>query len=37
VAGLFACNAMVGIVRRGKLWTFALYCAVVGVLALVLG
>ncbi len=37
LAGLFACNAMVGIVRRGKLWTFALYCAVVGVLALVLG
>jgi undecaprenyl-diphosphatase len=37
VAGLFACQAMVRIVQRGKLWYFAVYCAIVGVLALVLG
>jgi undecaprenyl-diphosphatase len=37
LAGLFACRAMIGIVRRGKLWYFALYCALAGTLALVLG
>jgi len=34
LAGLFACRAMIGIVRKGKLWYFAVYCAVAGVLAL---
>ncbi len=37
LAGLFACQAMIRIVRRGKLWYFAVYCAIAGVLALVLG
>lgn len=34
-AGLFACRAMIGIVRKGKLWYFAVYCAVVGIIALI--
>ena len=34
IAGLIACRAMISIVRKGKLWYFAIYCAVVGVLAL---
>ena len=32
VSGLFACKAMVALVRRSKLCWFALYCAVVAVL-----
>ncbi len=34
-AGLFACRAMVALVRRSKLGWFALYCAVVAVLILI--
>lgn len=34
LAGLFACRAMIGIVRKGKLWYFAVYCAIAGTLAL---
>lgn len=35
VSGCLACKWMIGIVRRGKLIWFALYCAVVGLLALI--
>ena len=31
LSGLFACKAMVALVRRAKLGWFALYCAVVGI------
>ena len=34
LAGLAACSWMVAIVRRGQLWYFAVYCAVVGVVAI---
>ena len=36
VSGCIACKWMIGIVKRGKLIWFALYCAIVGVLAIVL-
>ena len=36
VSGCLACKWMIGIVRRGKLIWFALYCAVVALLCLVL-
>lgn len=36
VCGCIACKWMIGIVRRGKLIWFALYCAVVGTLTIVL-
>ena len=36
VSGCLACKWMIGLVRRGKLVWFAVYCAVIGVLALVL-
>lgn len=34
VVGCLACRFMIGIVKRGKLIWFALYCAVVGVVAI---
>jgi undecaprenyl-diphosphatase len=34
VAGLFACKVMINIVRKGKLAYFAIYCAVVGLIAI---
>ncbi|MCC8063387.1 MAG: hypothetical protein LIO68_09165 [Rikenellaceae bacterium] len=37
VSGLFACKVMIRIVSRGKLWWFALYCAVAGAVAVILG
>lgn len=37
LSGLFACKVMIRIVSRGKLWWFALYCAVAGTVAIVLG
>ena len=37
VAGLVACVWMINIVRRGKLIYFAIYCAIVGVLAILGG
>lgn len=37
VAGLFACKVMIRIVSRGKLYWFALYCAVAGSVAVILG
>ena len=37
LSGLFACKAMVALVRKAKMSWFALYCAVVAVAILVLG
>ncbi len=37
LSGLFACRVMIRIVSRGKLWWFALYCAVAGSVAIILG
>ncbi|MBP5418210.1 MAG: undecaprenyl-diphosphate phosphatase [Bacteroidales bacterium] len=36
VAGCFACKWMINIVKRGKLIYFAIYCAIVGTLSLIL-
>ncbi len=33
VAGLFACRWMISLVKKGKLWYFALYCLTIGGLA----
>ncbi len=35
LSGLFACKAMIALVKRTKLRGFALYCAVAGILAIV--
>jgi undecaprenyl-diphosphatase len=35
VVGCLACKFMIGIVKRGKLIWFAVYCAVAGVVAIV--
>ena len=35
VVGCLACRFMINIVKRGKLVWFALYCAIVGVVAIV--
>ncbi|MDR2131370.1 MAG: undecaprenyl-diphosphate phosphatase [Odoribacteraceae bacterium] len=37
VSGAVACRWMIGIVKRGKLIWFALYCALAGILSIVLG
>lgn len=37
LSGLFACKVMIRIVSRGKLWWFALYCALAGIAAITLG
>lgn len=37
VAGLIACIWMINIVKKGKLIYFAIYCAVVGLIAIVFG
>jgi len=34
ISGLFACKWMLSLVRKGKLWYFAVYCLVIGGLAL---
>ncbi len=36
IAGLFACKWMLTIVRKGNIYYFALYCLIIGILALVL-
>lgn len=36
ISGCFACNWMINIVKKGKLVWFAVYCAIVGLLAIVL-
>ncbi len=35
ISGMFACNWMISLVKRSKLSYFALYCAIVGVIAIV--
>ena len=35
LSGLFACNLMINLVKKAKLWGFAVYCAVVGILCIV--
>ncbi len=37
LSGLFACKVMIAVVRKAKFSWFALYCAVVGILVLILG
>jgi undecaprenyl-diphosphatase len=34
ISGLLACKAMIGIVKRGRLIYFAIYCLIVGLLAM---
>lgn len=34
LSGLFACKLMIGLVRKAKLWGFALYCAIVGIICI---
>ena len=36
LAGLFACKAMVALVRKARLGWFALYCAIVAVLIFII-
>ena len=36
ISGCFACKWMINIVKKGKLIWFAVYCAIVGILAIVL-
>ena len=35
VTGCLACRWMIGIVRKGKLIYFAIYCAIVGIATLI--
>ena len=35
VAGLFACTWMIALVRKSKLTYFAVYCAIVGLIAII--
>lgn len=35
ISGLFACKAMVALVKRSKLYYFAIYCFIVGIIALI--
>lgn len=37
ISGLFACKVMINIVARGKLYYFAIYCALAGAAALIWG
>lgn len=37
VAGLFACQWMIKLVKKSKLMYFSIYCAIVGVIAIVVG
>ena len=34
IAGLFACTWMISLVKKSKLTYFAIYCAIVGVIAI---
>lgn len=36
-SGLLACKWMINLVKRGKLINFAIYCAIIGLLAILLG
>lgn len=35
VSGLFACTLMINLVKKAKLWGFAIYCAVVGIVCII--
>ena len=37
LSGLFACKLMINIVKKAKLWIFALYCAIVGAACIISG
>lgn len=37
LSGLFACTAMLKIVKKGKLHYFSIYCVIVGIVAIVVG
>lgn len=37
LSGLFACKVMINIVAKGKLYYFAIYCAIIGASALIWG
>jgi undecaprenyl-diphosphatase len=37
ISGLLACKWMIGIVKKGKLIYFAIYCAVIGLIAIFAG
>lgn len=37
LSGLFACTAMLRIVKRGKLYYFSIYCVIVGIIAIIAG
>ena len=37
ISGLFACTLMINIVKKAKLWIFALYCAIVGAACIISG
>lgn len=37
ISGLLACKWMIGIVKKGKLIYFAIYCAIIGIIAITLG
>jgi len=37
LSGLFACTAMLKIVKRGKLYYFSIYCVIVGIIAIIAG
>ena len=37
VSGFLACKWMINIVKKGKLFTFAIYCTIIGFLAILLG
>ncbi|MEM7036503.1 MAG: undecaprenyl-diphosphate phosphatase [Bacteroidota bacterium] len=37
VVGLIACQAMLTIVKRGKLWWFSIYCFALGIFAILIG
>ena len=37
VSGLLACKWMISIVKRSKLIYFALYCFIIGIIALIVG
>ncbi len=37
ISGLLACKAMINLVKKGKLIYFAIYCAIVGIAAILIG
>ena len=36
LSGLFACNLMIDLVKKAKLWGFAIYCGCAGVLSIII-